>query len=116
MKFIRKNGRIIPIGEKQREKQITRQDYKVGAATGILSGLFWKRKGFGTLLGIGSFGHGTGTTFARLKNHSSKKTAAWEDVKASVGKSAIELASFGVAAVGVAKLSQLSKLKRINKL
>lgn len=116
MKFIRKGGRIIPIGEKQKEKELTNSDYKVGAATGLLSGLFWKRKGFGTLLGIGSFGHGAGTTVSRFKNHSSKKTAAWEDVKASVVKTAISTAAFGIAAVSAVKLSQLSKLKRIGKL
>lgn len=113
MKFIRKNGRIIPIKEKAMEKELTKSDVKVGLGTGLVKGMFWKRQGFGQFANLASLGHGAGTTFKRVKSHENKGRAVWEDVKSSLLKSVAHGAGYVVGAGAALKLSHLSKLRKL---
>lgn len=102
MKFIRKNGRIIPIGDKKAkeekiEKRLTKIDVASGVTAGFLGAAFFKRQDLGKALGLGLVATSAATTVARHRTHSTGK-AIWEDTKASVSKSIGLLAGAGVGA------------------
>lgn len=85
MRFIRRNGRIIPIRE-QKEKSMTKQDIKTGFAAGLTNALFFKRETVRGVAGLASFVQGSSTTIKRVKLHGAKK-GIWEDIKSSALKS-----------------------------
>ena len=119
MKFIRKNGRIIPVREKGEssdkfESRMTKTDVKTGAAVGAASVLAFKRPKFRAALAIGSAAFGLRTTVARIKEHGLVK-GAWEDTKSSLLKMGAGIAG-GVAAGGtLGYLNFLNKARKAKK-
>lgn len=116
MKFIRKNGRIIPIREKGEkaenyEQRLTRSDVKMGLASGLAQSLFFKRTSVQLAAGLGSIAHGGATSVKRYQNNGVIK-AAWEDTKSSYLKS---IATLGGGLAGFGALAGLNKLNKLRK-
>lgn len=114
-KFIRVNGRIIPIGSKEREKKRTREDVAVGAATGLLSGAFFRRTNMNLVAGISSLVHGAKTSNERYRDHGFKKGIS-EDIKAGLMKSGATAAGFLAGLGGTLALNKLNKARKAAKM
>lgn len=122
MKFIRKNGRIIPIGEKKENKNngynrsnLVKQDAAVGFARTALSVSFFKRPKLIVGLNLASFGHSLYTTKERFKNEKSKKRAALESVKGGSAKLIADGVGFVVAGTSLFAANKLNKLRKLRK-
>lgn len=111
MRFIRKNGRIIPI----REKSLTKQDAATGFAAGLASSLMFKRKSVVVGANLASAGQGISTTFHRFKLHKSKSTAFWEDTKSSFMKAGANIAGQATGLGALVVLNKLAKIRKIQK-
>lgn len=130
MRFIRKNGKIIPIREKgerkaiqgklqkqdQIERKLTRQDTAVGFASGLTRALFFKKKVPQIVIGAGSAAHGLSTTIKRFKTHDRTDKAAWEDLKSTFMKAGASIAGQVTGAVSLVGLNKLNKIRKAGKM
>lgn len=120
MKFIRKNGRVIPIkakGSKEPVKQVRqkadKQDFLTGLGHGLTTSLFHKRFGVKVASSLLSIGSGVQTSRDRFKSEKTTGSAVLQDIKGSFIKSGGALAGM---AVGFGSLVGLNKLKKLGKL
>lgn len=120
-RFIRKNGRIIPIfgkSKKQRRKNLDKTDLVTGASVAATSSLFHRRKNFGKKLSYLSVGSGLLTSYARSRNESSVGDFVKEDLGGWAHKAvgAVAGAIGGTAALkGLNKLNKLRKLRKMRR-
>ena len=111
MRFIKKNGRIIPI----REKSLTKQDAATGFSAGLASSLMFKKKSAVIGANLASAGQGISTTSQRFKLHNSKSTALWEDTKSSFIKLGANIAGQATGFGALVVLNKLAKIRKIQK-
>jgi hypothetical protein len=109
MRFIRKNGRIIPIGDDKRKKalkEISNKDFQAGAIGGTASALFFKRAKTKAAIGGALTGFGLATSVMRMKKANSVGEYVKEDLKGFLHKS---------AGIGIGTAAGMGSLVGLNK-
>lgn len=114
VKFIRVNGRVVPIKGKNKKiaesrRSADKTDFLTGAGASVVGSLFRSSPSVRKAASMFSFASGVGTTIKRAKNERSVGDYAREDIKGSILKAAGALGGAVLGSYGLRGAQKLHK-------